>query len=201
MDGERGELEVRDRRGDASGTEPGRHDEAGADESLIPGDLLDSEALARTKEKFGSYLLPQAYAEGSPTHPSYPAGHSVVAGAGVTVLKAFFDGDYEFPASEKVVPTRNGSALRTADDEASAMGIDETLTVRGELNKLASNMALGRNRAGIHYRTDGIEGLRLGERAAIRFLQDQLTFPNRVDEVTLSLETFDGEAVTVEPTG
>jgi hypothetical protein len=167
---------------------------------LIPDTLLDSEALARTKGRFGSYLLPQSYAEGSPTHPSYPAGHSVVAGAGVTVLKAFFDGDYEFPAAEKVIPMRDGSELETAA-ETDAMGIDETLTVRGELNKLASNMALGRNRAGIHYRTDGIEGLRLGERAAIRFLQDQLTLPSRVDEVTLSLETFDGDAVTVEPTG
>jgi hypothetical protein len=169
-------------------------------DSLIPDTLLDSAALEHTRETFGTYLLPQAYAEGSPTHPSYPAGHSVVAGAGATVLKALFDGDYEFPGSEKVVPTRDGSELVTAE-ETDAMGVDETLTVRGELNKLASNMALGRNRAGIHYRTDGIEGLRLGERAAIRFLRDQLTLPSRIEGVTLSLETFDGETVTVEPGG
>jgi hypothetical protein len=79
--------------------------------------------------------------------------------------------------------------------------VDESLTARGELNKLASNMAPGRNRAGIHYRTDDIEGLRLGERAAIRFLQDRLTLPSRVHGLTLSLETFDGETLTVEPTG
>lgn len=173
----------------------------------IPDCLLDSEALAKTKEEYGTYLLPQAYAEGCPTHPSYPAGHSVVAGAGVTVLKALFDGDYVFPADEKVVPTRDGSTLRNAT-ETNALGVDETLTVRSELNKLAANMALGRNRGGIHYRTDGIEGLRLGEAAAIRYLEDRLSLPERVPGaggIALSFQTFDGEEVTVEaavePTG
>jgi hypothetical protein len=178
----------------------------------IPDNLLGSRALELTRRNYGSFLLPQAYAEGSPTHPSYPAGHSVVAGAGVTVLKALFDGDYEFPTDEKVVPTRDGTELVTADElpseniDADEMRIDETLTVRGELNKLASNMALGRNRAGIHYRTDGIEGLRLGEAAAIQFLEDQLSLLTTVSEqaadgtITLALETFDGEPITIEPT-
>lgn len=35
-------------------------------------------------------LLPMAFPEGSPMHPSYGAGHATVAGACVTVLKAFF---------------------------------------------------------------------------------------------------------------
>ena len=61
-------------------------------------------------------------------------------------------------------------------------------------------MALGRNRAGIHYRSDGIEGLRLGERAAIRFLQDELALPAAIEPVTLTLETFDRGTITVEPT-
>ncbi len=105
------------------------------------------------------------------------------------------------------MPNEDGTGLLTADElsDASGTGFDvepgvfDELTVRGELNKLAANMALGRNRAGIHYRTDGIEGLRLGEAAALAFLADQLSLPN-VDGVTLSLETFDGESVTVEPT-
>jgi len=167
--------------------------------SAIPDNLLGSLALAMTRARYDTCLLPQAYAEGSPTHPSYPAGHSVVAGAGVTVLKALFDGDYEFPTDQKVVPTRDGSELLTAA-ETDAMGVDETLTVRGELNKLASNMALGRNRAGIHYRTDGIEGLRLGEAAAIRYLENKLTLPKGInDEIALSLETFDGDSLTIQP--
>ncbi|MEO0773143.1 MAG: bromoperoxidase [Pseudomonadota bacterium] len=36
-------------------------------------------------------LLPMAFAEGSPMHPTYGAGHATVAGACVTMLKAFFD--------------------------------------------------------------------------------------------------------------
>lgn len=158
----------------------------------IPSNLLNSDALKRTYEEFDSYLLPQAYSEGSPTHPSYPAGHSAVAGAGTTVLKALFDDEYEFPDEQKVVPTRDGSELKSAT-ETDALGVDETLTVGGELNKLASNMALGRNRAGIHYRTDGIEGLRLGEATAIRYLQDQLSLPDRIpgaDNIELSFEPF-----------
>jgi hypothetical protein len=171
----------------------------------IPEALRTSEAIEHTTERFDSYLLPQAYAEGSPTHPSYPAGHSVVAGAGVTVLKALFDGDHTFAADEKVVPTVDGSELVSAEAAADSNEIVRNhnlfseLTVRGELNKLATNMALGRNWAGIHYRSDGIEGLRLGESVAIDFLEDQLSLP-AVDGVRLSLTTFDGEPVTIAPT-
>ena len=32
---------------------------------------------------------------------------------------------------------------------------DDGVTIVGELNKLASNVALGRNMAGVHFRTDG----------------------------------------------
>ncbi len=38
-----------------------------------------------------SYLLPQAYPEGAPTHPAYGAGHATGSGALATMLKAFFD--------------------------------------------------------------------------------------------------------------
>ncbi|MEO1092971.1 MAG: hypothetical protein AAFX81_20315 [Pseudomonadota bacterium] len=38
-----------------------------------------------------SWLLPMAFPEGSPMHPAYGAGHATVAGACVTVLKAFFE--------------------------------------------------------------------------------------------------------------
>ena len=40
------------------------------------------------------YFLPMAFPEGSPTHPSYPAGHATVAGACITVLKAWFNEEY-----------------------------------------------------------------------------------------------------------
>ena len=37
------------------------------------------------------YFLPMAFTAGSPAHPAYGAGHATVAGACVTILKAWFD--------------------------------------------------------------------------------------------------------------
>jgi hypothetical protein len=166
----------------------------------LPDNVRESAALARIESAFGTPLLPQAYTEGSPTHPSYPAGHSGVAGATVTVLKAMFDGTRPFPVAEMVVPVVDGTAtgrlsgggtatVRTTRLEplasvdggaigATADAIAEAragpTTVNDELDKLATNVALGRNWAGIHYRSDGIEGLLLGEQVAVRYLQDHL---------------------------
>ena len=46
------------------------------------------------------------------------------------------------------------------------------MTVLGEINKLASNISMGRNMAGVHYRCAGDSGIRLGEEVAIAYLQD-----------------------------
>ncbi len=46
------------------------------------------------RRRFGAWLLPQVYPEGSPLHPSYGAGHASVAGACVTMMKALFDESY-----------------------------------------------------------------------------------------------------------
>jgi hypothetical protein len=65
----------------------------------------------------------------------------------------------------------DGGALgATADAIAEARAGPPT--INDELDKLATNVALGRNWAGIHYRSDGIEGLLLGEQVAVRYLQD-----------------------------
>jgi hypothetical protein len=50
-----------------------------------------STVLGPILTKFGSYLLPMAYPEGSPMHTSYGSAHATVAGAAVTMLKALFD--------------------------------------------------------------------------------------------------------------
>jgi len=50
----------------------------------------------------GNFLLPMAFPEGSPMHPAYGAGHATVAGACVTVLKAFFE--MTGPAAELTWP-------------------------------------------------------------------------------------------------
>jgi len=57
----------------------------------IHADILDSAAVEETYGRWDSYLLPQAYPEGSPIHPSYPGGHATVAGACSVVLKSLFD--------------------------------------------------------------------------------------------------------------
>jgi hypothetical protein len=46
------------------------------------------------------------------------------------------------------------------------------LTVGGEINKLAFNIGMARVMAGIHWRSDVIEGNRLGQEVAISILQD-----------------------------
>jgi hypothetical protein len=71
------------------------------------------------------------------------------------VLKAFFNPEFVIP--EPVVPTDDGLSLRAWRGEP--------LTVGGELNKLAFNMAFGRDTAGVHFRRDEIEGILLGEGA------------------------------------
>jgi hypothetical protein len=64
----------------------------------IHPDLLTSQVLIDINTKWNTFFLPTAFPEGSPTHPSYPAGHATVAGACVTLLKAWFDatGVYAF---------------------------------------------------------------------------------------------------------
>ena len=153
---------------------------------LALADLQNSQALARVYNLHGNYLLPMAYPEGSPLHPAYGAGHATVAGACVTILKAWFDESFVIP--DPVVPTPDGLAL------TSYSGPD--LTVGGELNKLASNVAMGRNFAGVHWRSDATESFKLGEAIAISVLRDQrLTFNEHFQGFTLT--KFDGTTITV----
>jgi hypothetical protein len=72
---------------------------------------------------------------------------------------------------------------------------EPSLTVGGELNKLAANIALGRNAAGVHWRSDYTESLRLGEEIAIRLLQEQKQTYS--EDQSLSLTTFDGKAIII----
>ena len=48
----------------------------------------------------------------------------------------------------------------------------EQLTIEGELNKLAMNVAMGRSIGGVHWRTDNSRSLSLGEALAARVLAD-----------------------------
>src|SRR6266404_1400605 len=158
----------------------------GAASYPIHSKVLNSQAVAEVYSRFGTYLLPMAYPEGSPAHPSYPAGHACVAGACVTVLKAFFRESFTIPTP--VIATSGGFSLVPFSGPA--------LTVGGELNKLASNIALGRDTAGVHWRSDGIEGIKLGEAVALGILRD-LRATYHEDFQGFSLTTFDGTTLTI----
>ena len=74
--------------------------------------------------------------------------------------------------------------------------VGDALTIGGELNKLASNVAIGRNIAGVHWRSDGTESLYLGEEVAIALLRDhKLTFNERF--AGWNLTRFDGRKVVI----
>lgn len=160
----------------------------GAASYPIDAEILDSAVMSAVFRKYDSYLLPQAYPEGSPLHPAYGGGHATVAGACVTILKAWFDESFVIP--EPVVPNRQGTALvaYTGPDAGS-------LTVGGELNKVAANIAMGRNIAGIHWRTDASEALKLGEEVAIGILEEQQATYNEGGSFTLT--KFDGTTGTI----
>jgi hypothetical protein len=70
------------------------------------------------------------------------------------------------------------------------------LTVGGELNKLATNYAIGRGHGGIHWRSDGAAALALGEEVAISILRDErLGYNERFNGFTFT--KFDGTKITV----
>jgi hypothetical protein len=146
---------------------------------------LSSPVLDRVHAKFGTYLMPMAFPEGCPTHPSYTAGHATVAGACVTILKALFDENFRI--LNPVVPAPDGLSL---DPYFGA-----PLTVGGELNKLASNISTGRNIAGVHWRSDARESMRLGETIALDILRDQKAGYNEIFK-GFSFTKFDGTKVT-----
>jgi len=141
----------------------------------------------------GNALLPMAFPEGSPTHPAYGAGHATVAGACVTILKAWFDETTRLVdiGLTPVQPSDDGLSL------VPYLGSDAgDLTVGGELNKIASNVALGRNTAGVHWRSDANESLKLGEQIAIGILREQRACYNEVFD-GFSVTKFDGTTITV----
>ncbi|HEX3186405.1 MAG TPA: vanadium-dependent haloperoxidase [Pyrinomonadaceae bacterium] len=141
----------------------------------------------------GNALLPMAFPEGSPTHPAYGAGHATVAGACVTILKAWFKETTRLVdiGLTPVQPTDDGLNL------VPYLGSDAgDLTVGGELNKIASNVAIGRNTAGVHWRSDATESHKLGEQIAIGILRDHRACYNEVFS-GFSLTKFDGTTITV----
>lgn len=144
--------------------------------------VLKSDALKESFNRYGSYLLSQAFTNGSPAHPAYPTGHGTVAGACITVLKFFLDGNA--PLTFAAAP---------ADDGLSLLPYTGTgpLTVNAELHKLAHNISFGHGiHAGIHWRSDTDSSLLLGEAVAIDYMLDQMYSYQENFDVTIT--TMDG---------
>jgi hypothetical protein len=149
--------------------------------------FLKSEALDRSKAKYGTYLLSQTYPEAAPFHSTYPGGATGVGAVTATILKAFFD-------ESRVIP--NPVQPDSADPTRLVPYSGPPLTVGGELNKLAVNFGFGRNWAGIHWRSDASASMALGEEVAIGMLRDErATLREPFDG--FSFTRFDGSRVTI----
>ncbi len=143
-----------------------------------------------------TWLLPMAFPEGSPMHPAYGAGHATVAGACVTLLKAFFNmrdpSDTAKPAYV-VKPGEKGLVPDPGDDENDisvglmTVEVEKGLTLEGELNKLMWNISNGRNVAGVHYNTDYIESVVLGEDITIGILREQMVAYDKSENVSMTV--------------
>lgn len=169
-----------------------------------------------------SYFLPMAFSAGSPSHPAYGAGHATVAGACVTALKAWFAEDERVstvfananaaanagrvgptdpPGGELVIlqpgyRTKGNDLEAFCDPVAYAGGDANDMTIGGELNKVASNVAMGRSMGGVHWRTDNTRSLRLGEEIAIEILRKR-SAEYAEKPLSFSFRSFNGGMVLI----
>ena len=160
-------------------------------------DVLNSASLPIIHGAFGTYLLPQPFPEGSPTHPCYPTGHGTVGGACITVLKFFFNGNLKIRSlltaagRDVYESSSDGLSLNTyGGSDAGSMDIN------GELNKLAWNITLGHGiHAGIHFRSSSYWSILLGEQVALAVLRDRAKSYN--EPFTITITKFDGTPATI----
>ena len=162
--------------------------------------LLGSVAHQRILSKNKTSLLPQAFPEGSPLHPAYGTGHGTVAGACITLIKAWLKGgdqklrDLVRADGSPLIPIQVPSADGKSLVDYTGSDIDE-ITVDGELNKLGANVANGRNGAGVHWRSDYTAALHLGEQVALGMLQEQSILYNEKNHFTVV--DFDGNHLRI----
>jgi hypothetical protein len=170
----------------------------------LHADVLNSAVLPLIHNQFGSFLLPQAFPEGSPTHPCYPTGHGAVGGACITAIKFFLDCTQKIQpllvngprlpngqARNVFVPSNDGLSLN--DYTGSDAG---ALTINGELNKLAWNVSVGHGiHAGIHFRSSTYQSILLGEKVALSVLRDRAQSYSEPFSVTIT--KFNGSTTTI----
>ena len=165
--------------------------------NALHSDVLTSAVLPKILAAFGTHLMPQAFPEGSPTHPCYTGGHSTVAGACATVVKFFIDGKAKLrplllaAGSDIKQPSTDGLSLVTYT------GTDrDSIDINGELSKLAFNIPFGHGvHSGIHFRSSNYWGILLGEAVALSVLQDRAKSYN--EPFTINITKFDGTTATI----
>jgi hypothetical protein len=159
-----------------------------------PEELLSTpEVLHPLWHERGAALLapyggrfPLIIAEGSPMHSSRPSGHAATAGAEATVLMACYQ-DMAWPASLVQASFDGLSLIPTSSS---------SLTVHGELRRFAWNKGFGRCLLGVHYRSDVVAGLMVGQAAAIRVLKAAKAAALEPWGST-TFTGFDGQPVTI----
>lgn len=160
-------------------------------------DLLNSAVLPIIHAQYHSYLLPQVFPEGAPTHPCYPTGHGTVGGACIAAVKFFFDCSQKIrplllaAGSDVMVPSEDGLSL------VPYTGADrDSLTINGELAKLGWNVTIGHGiHSGIHFRSSSFWSLMLGEQLGISVLQDRAN--SYFEPFTIKITKFDGTTATI----
>lgn len=162
----------------------------------------------------GTWFLPLAFSSGSPVHPAYGAGHATVAGACVTVLKAFFDEQQTIlDLIARAKHPRTGAPVRIVQPGGGTTNVDDgsggfelagylggdigRMTVGGELNKLAANVAMGRSMGGVHWRSDNTRSLRLGEQIGA-FILAKVTVELKERSPSFSFTSFNGKPTRIE---
>jgi hypothetical protein len=88
-------------------------------------------------------------------------------------------------------PRQDGSALDVYTDADR-----DSLTINGELNKLAFNISFGHGiHAGIHFRSSTQNSILLGEQVALSVLQDRAKSYN--EPFTIRITKLDGTTATI----
>lgn len=192
----------------------GNNDYGTALEATLDAVKAHNEAMSGEESLF----LPMAFSAGSPPHPAYGAGHATVAGACVTVLKAWFDegatlekvyakaikdGPKDPPLLAEPIKVlqpgyrKVGGDLEAFHEPDLYTGNDwEKMTIGGELNKIASNVAMGRSMGGVHWRSDNTRSLRLGEDVAIEIIRKR-TVEYAERPVSFTFRSFDGQRIHI----
>lgn len=112
-------------------------------------------AVKYSKAKYGTYLLPQAYPEGSPAHPDYTQGHTALCIAGITTLKRFYDTGFVIDDLVLIngIPTKQGK-----------------ITVNEALDRVCLMIGMSRVMNGVHFVNSYYDAVPVLTKIANKFL-------------------------------